>query len=128
LYRQHETCLTETPSREVVWRRLKYLSRAGRADAVSIPYDLDGVQVKPKDRRAEPYVFGIYEVVEPGCHLHTDKMAIKHLLWLEWVASECEFQSRSSGPDPAKAGELAISQWKAMTPDEQGKAMEEVKS
>jgi hypothetical protein len=32
------------------------------------------------------------------------------------------------GPDPAKAGELAISQWKAMTRDEQDTAIEEVKS
>jgi hypothetical protein len=32
------------------------------------------------------------------------------------------------GPDPAKVAELAISQWKAMTPDEQDRAMEEVKS
>jgi hypothetical protein len=31
-------------------------------------------------------------------------------------------------PDPAKAAKLAISQWKAMTPDEQDRAMEEVKS
>jgi hypothetical protein len=32
------------------------------------------------------------------------------------------------GPDPAKAAELTISQWKAMTPDEQDRAMEGVKS
>jgi hypothetical protein len=32
------------------------------------------------------------------------------------------------GPDPVKAAELAISQWKAMTPDEQDRAMEEVRS
>jgi hypothetical protein len=31
-------------------------------------------------------------------------------------------------PDPAKAAELAINQWKAVTPDEQEMAMEEVKS
>jgi hypothetical protein len=31
-------------------------------------------------------------------------------------------------PDPAKAAELAINQWKAMTPDEQEMAMEEVRS
>jgi hypothetical protein len=32
------------------------------------------------------------------------------------------------GPNPAKAAELAISQWKAMTRDEQDMAIEEVKS